>query len=30
VGRMREKGALVSDDDFKKVTDYLGKYFGPK
>jgi competence protein ComEA len=30
VGRMREKGALVSDDDFKKITDYLGKYFGPK
>ncbi len=30
VGRMREKGAVVSDDDFKKITDYLGKYFGPK
>ena len=30
VGRMREKGALGSDDDFKRITDYLGKYFGPK
>ena len=28
VGRMRENGARASDDDFKKITDYLAKYFG--
>lgn len=30
VGKMRTRGALGSDDDFKKITDYLVKYFGPK
>jgi cytochrome c553 len=30
VGRMREHGAHGSDDDFKKITDYLVMYFGPK
>ena len=30
VGRMREHGAQGSDDDFKKITDYLVMYFGPK
>jgi mono/diheme cytochrome c family protein len=30
VGRMREHGAKGSDDDFKKITDYLATYFGPK
>jgi len=29
VGRMRDHGAHGSDDDFKKITDYLVKYFGP-
>ena len=29
VGRMRENGARGSDDDFKKITDYLLMYFGP-
>jgi len=29
VGRMREHGAQGSDDDFKKITDYLVMYFGP-
>ena len=29
VARMRENGARGSDDDFKKITDYLVKYFGP-
>ena len=28
VGRMRENGARASDDDFRKITDYLAKYFG--
>ena len=28
VGRMRENGAHGSEDDFKKITDYLVKYFG--
>ena len=30
VGRMRVNGARGSDDDFKKITDYLVMYFGPK
>ena len=30
VGRMREHGAQGSDDDFKKITDYLVTYFGSK
>jgi cytochrome c5 len=30
VGRMRDNGANGSDDDFKKITDYLTTYFGPK
>ena len=30
VGRMRVHGAHGSDDDFKKITDYLVTYFGPK
>jgi cytochrome c553 len=30
VGRMRDNGAHGSDDDFKKITDYLVMYFGPK
>jgi hypothetical protein len=30
VGRMRNHGAHGSDDDFKKITDYLVMYFGPK
>jgi len=30
VGRMRENGARGSDDEFKKITDYLVMYFGPK
>ena len=29
VGRMKENGARASDDDFKKITDYLVMYFGP-
>jgi len=29
VRRMRENGARGSDDDFKKITDYLAMYFGP-
>ena len=29
VRRMRENGARGSDDDFKKITDYLLMYFGP-
>jgi len=29
VARMRENGARGSDDDFKKITDYLVMYFGP-
>jgi len=29
VGRMRENGARGSDDDFKKITEYLMMYFGP-
>jgi cytochrome c5 len=29
VDRMRENGARGSDDDFKKITDYLVMYFGP-
>ncbi len=29
VGRMRENGARGSDDDFKKITEYLVMYFGP-
>jgi cytochrome c5 len=28
VSRMRENGAHASEDDFKKITDYLVKYFG--
>jgi cytochrome c5 len=28
VGRMRMNGALGSDDDFRKITDYLVMYFG--
>ena len=28
VARMRENGARGSDDEFKKITDYLVKYFG--
>ena len=28
VERMRKNGARGSDDDFKKITDYLVKYFG--
>jgi hypothetical protein len=27
---MRKHGANGSDDDFKKITDYLVMYFGPK
>ena len=30
VRRMRENGARGSDDDFKKITDYLVTYFGPR
>ena len=30
VGRMRTYGAHGSDDDFKRITDYLVMYFGPK
>ena len=30
VDRMRGHGALGSDDDFKKITDYLVMYFGSK
>jgi cytochrome c553 len=30
VGRMRDHGANGSDDDFKKITDYLVTHFGPK
>lgn len=30
LGRMRDHGANGSDDDFKKITDYLTTYFGPK
>jgi len=29
VRRMRENGARGSDDDFRKITDYLAMYFGP-
>ena len=29
VGHMRENGARASDDEFKKITDYLVMYFGP-
>jgi cytochrome c553 len=29
VRRMRENGARGSDDDFKKITDYLAMYFSP-
>jgi cytochrome c5 len=29
VARMRENGARGSDDDFKKIIDYLVMYFGP-
>jgi mono/diheme cytochrome c family protein len=30
VGRMQGYGAQGSDDDFRKITDYLVMYFGPK
>jgi cytochrome c553 len=29
IGTMRENGARGSDDDFKKIADYLVMYFGP-